>query len=231
MCGVVGKINYDGQPVSFSTLKGMTDAISHRGPDGEGHWFEKQVGFGHRRLAIIDLSEEASQPMVSSDQRYILTYNGEIYNFKELRCELEKKGYLFRSSSDTEVVLYSLIEWKEKALMKFNGMFALSFWDKKKGNLLLARDRYGIKPLYYSEEGNSLSFASEQKAILSQPNFDRTINRKALLEYFTFQNIFTDQTLIDGIKLLPAGYYGKIDLSKKNPQLKRTQYWGLSIIG
>ena len=225
MCGIVGKINYDGQPVSFSTLKGMTDAISHRGPDGEGHWCEKQVGFGHRRLAIIDLSEEASQPMVSSDQRYILTYNGEIYNFKELRCELEKKGYSFRSSSDTEVVLYSLIEWKEKALMKFNGMFALSFWDKKEGDLLLARDRYGIKPLYYSEEGNSLSFASEQKAILSQPNFDRTINRKALLEYFTFQNIFTDQTLIDGIKLLPAGYYGKIDLSKKNPQLKRTQYW------
>ena len=225
MCGIVGRINYDSQPVSFSTLKGMTDAISHRGPDGEGHWYEKQVGFGHRRLAIIDLSEEASQPMISSDQSYILTYNGEIYNFKELRSELEKKGYSFRSSSDTEVVLYSLIEWKEKALMKFNGMFALSFWDKKKGNLLLARDRYGIKPLYYSEEDNSLSFASEQKAILSQPNFDRTINRKALLEYFTFQNIFTDQTLIDGIKLLPAGYYGKIDLSKKNPQLKCTQYW------
>lgn len=225
MCGIVGKINYDGHPVSFSTLEAMTDAISHRGPDGEGHWHERGAGFGHRRLAIIDLSEEANQPMVSSDQRYILTYNGEIYNFKEIRHELQKKGYSFRSSSDSEVVLYSLVEWKEKALLKFNGMFALSFWDKKEKTLFLARDRYGIKPLYYSEEGNSLCFASEQKAILAQPNFDRSINRKALLEYFTFQNIFTDQTLISGIQLMPAGYYGKIDLRKKNPQLIRTQYW------
>lgn len=225
MCGIVGLINYDGLDVSFSSLKRMTDAISHRGPDGEGHWYEGGAGFGHRRLAIIDLSEEANQPMISSDQRYILTYNGEVYNFKEIRDELRTKGYSFQSSSDTEVVLYSLIEWKEKALLKFNGMFALSFWDKKEKNLLLARDRYGIKPLYYSEEGNSLCFASEQKAILAQPNFDRTINRKALLEYFTFQNIFTDQTLISGIQLMPAGYYGKIDLSKKSPQLIRTQYW------
>jgi asparagine synthase (glutamine-hydrolysing) len=225
MCGIVGKLNYDGQPVPPSTLKDMTDAISHRGPDGEGHWYEKQVGFGHRRLAIIDLSEEASQPMISSDQRYILTYNGEIYNFKEIRNELQKKGYSFRSSSDSEVVLYSLVEWKEKALLKFNGMFAFSFWDKKEKTLFLARDRYGIKPLYYSEEGNSLCFASEQKAILAQPNFDRTINRKALLEYFTFQNIFTDQTLISGIQLMPAGYYGKIDLRRKSPKLIRTQYW------
>jgi asparagine synthase (glutamine-hydrolysing) len=118
-----------------------------------------------------------------------------------------------------------LVEWKEKALLKFNGMFAFSFWDKKEKTLLLARDRYGIKPLYYSEEGNSLCFASEQKAILAQPNFDRTINRKALLEYFTFQNIFTDQTLINGINVMPAGFYGKIDLRKKSPKLIRTQYW------
>ena len=225
MCGIVGLINYDGLDVSFSSLKGMTDAISHRGPDGEGHWHEAGAGFGHRRLAIIDLSVEANQPMISSDQRYILTYNGEIYNFKEIRNELQKKGYSFRSSSDSEVVLYSLVEWKEKALLKFNGMFAFSFWDKKEKTLLLARDRYGIKPLYYSEEGNSFCFASEQKAILAQPNFDRTINRKALLEYFTFQNIFTDQTLINGINIMPAGFYGKIDLRKKSPKLTRTQYW------
>ena len=225
MCGIVGLINYDGLDVSFSSLKGMTDAISHRGPDGEGHWHEAGAGFGHRRLAIIDLTVEANQPMVSSDQRYVLTYNGEIYNFKEIRNELQKKGYSFRSSSDSEVVLYSLVEWKEKALLKFNGMFAFSFWDKKEKTLLLARDRYGIKPLYYSEEGNSLCFASEQKAILAQPNFDRTINRKALLEYFTFQNIFTDQTLINGINIMPAGFYGKIDLRKKSPKLIRTQYW------
>jgi asparagine synthase (glutamine-hydrolysing) len=225
MCGIVGLINYDGLDVSFSSLKGMTDAISHRGPDGEGHWHEAGAGFGHRRLAIIDLSVEANQPMISSDQRYILTYNGEIYNFKEIRNELQKKGYSFRSSSDSEVVLYSLVEWKEKALLKFNGMFAFSFWDKKEKTLLLARDRYGIKPLYYSEESNSFCFASEQKAILAQPNFDRTINRKALLEYFTFQNIFTDQTLINGINVMPAGFYGKIDLRKKSPKLIRTQYW------
>ena len=107
----------------------MTDIIQHRGPDGEGHWFEENIGIGHRRLAILDLSSAGHQPMLSSNKRWVLSYNGEIYNYKELRIELEAEGYSFKSNTDTEVVLYSLIHWKEKALIKFNGMFALALWD------------------------------------------------------------------------------------------------------
>ncbi len=225
MCGIAGRLNFDGASISLELLKKMTDAIAHRGPDDEGHWIEDGVGLGHRRLSIIDLSEDASQPMVSFDSRFVLSYNGEIYNFRKLRLELEEKGYSFKSNSDSEVVLYSLIEWNEDAILKFNGMFALSFWDRRDRTLLLARDRYGIKPLYYAEKDNSFFFASEQKAILSQPSFDKKINRKALLEYFTFQNIFTDQTLIEGVTLLPPGYCGKIDLRKNNPNFVRRQYW------
>ena len=225
MCGIVGQINFNKSPVSPVVLKKMTDSIRHRGPDGEGHWIEENIGLGHRRLSIIDLSPAGHQPMISSDHRYVLTYNGEIYNFRELRMELEAKGYWFRSKTDSEVVLYSLAEWGSDALLKFNGMFALAFWDRKEKRLLLARDRYGIKPLYYFIDGKSLIFGSEQKAILEQPCFDRVINKKALLEYFTFQNIFTDQTLLEGIHLLPPGHYSNLDLQKSDKSLKFTQYW------
>ena len=225
MCGIVGQINLDQSPVSPVVLKKMTDVIKHRGPDGEGHWIEKNVGLGHRRLSIIDLSPAGHQPMITSDHRYILTYNGEIYNFKELRTILEAKGYWFRSQADSEVVLYALAEWGSEALLKFNGMFALAFWDRKEKRLLLARDRYGIKPLYYFQDDKKVVFGSEQKAILEQPSFDRVINKKALLEYFTFQNIFTDQTLIEGIHILKPGHYATIELQKENKNLKFTQYW------
>jgi asparagine synthase (glutamine-hydrolysing) len=225
MCGIVGQLNFDQRPVSMSMLQKMTDVIKHRGPDGEGHWVEGNVGLGHRRLSIIDPSPAGHQPMISSDHRYVLTYNGEIYNFKELRDELEAKGYWFRSQTDTEVVLHALSEWGSDALLKFNGMFALAFWDRKEKKLLLARDRYGIKPLYYYQNNKKIVFGSEQKAILEQPSFDRVINKKALLEYFTFQNIFTDQTLLKGIHLLQPGHYATLDLQKSNKGLEFTQYW------
>jgi asparagine synthase (glutamine-hydrolysing) len=225
MCGIVGQLNFDNSPVSPVILKKMTDVIAHRGPDGEGHWIEESVGFGHRRLSIIDLSPAGHQPMISSDNRYVLTYNGEIYNFRELRTELQTKGYFFRSQTDSEVVLYSLAEWGSDAFLKFNGMFALAFWDRKEKKLLLARDRYGIKPLYYFQNEKKLVFGSEQKAILEQPAFDRQINKKALLEYFTFQNIFTDNTLLEGIHLLPPGHFACLDLFKKEKKLKFSQYW------
>ena len=173
MCGIVGQLNLDDTPVSSVILKRMTDVITHRGPDGEGHWIEKNIGLGHRRLSIIDLSSAGEQPMISSDHRYVLTYNGEIYNYSELRTELEKKGYSFRSQTDSEVALYAIAEWGRDALTKFNGMFALGFWDRKEKKLLLARDRYGIKPLYYFLDGKNLIFASEQKSILEQPSFDK----------------------------------------------------------
>ena len=225
MCGIAGLINLDNSPVPISVLQSMTEAIEHRGPDGEGHWIEGNVGLGHRRLSVIDLTIAGYQPMVSADHRYWLSYNGEVYNYKELRSELEKKGYWFRSQTDTEVVLNALSEWGPKALDKFNGMFALALWDRKERTLFLARDRYGVKPLYYSQQGNLFAFGSEQKAILSIPNFKRNIDKSALLEYFTFQNIFTERTLIEDIKLLPAGHYAYIDLNSAQPALKSTQYW------
>jgi asparagine synthase (glutamine-hydrolysing) len=226
MCGITGLINLRGESVSPVILKKMTDAIAHRGPDGEGHWIEGNVGLGHRRLAIIDLSPAGHQPMINADHRYVLSYNGEIYNYRELRTDLEAEGVWFRSQTDSEVVLYSLARWGTDALLKFNGMFALALWDRKEQTLLLARDRYGIKPLYYAQQGNTFAFGSEQKAITAQPAFHKKINKSALLEYFTFQNIFTDQTLLEDMHLLPAGHYARLTLSNApNAQLKRQQYW------
>lgn len=207
MCGITGLINLNGEPVSPVILKKMTDAIAHRGPDGEGQWIEGSVGLGHRRLAIIDLSPLGHQPMISADHRYILSYNGEVYNYRELRTELEAEGVWFRSQTDSEVVLYALARWGTAALLKFNGMFALALWDRKEYTLLLARDRYGIKPVYYSDQSGRFAFGSEQKAITAQPGFRRVLNKPALLEYFTFQNIFTDQTLLQDIRILPAGHF------------------------
>lgn len=225
MCGIAGIVHLDGAPISAVCLKQMTDAIAHRGPDGEGQWIEGNVGLGHRRLAIIDLSSAGHQPMLSEDSRYVLSYNGEVYNYLELRSELEMEGYRFRSNTDSEVVLYSLVEWGVASLLRFNGMFAFSFYDRKEKKLLLARDRYGIKPLYISQQGSIFAFGSEQKAILARNGFRRVLDRPALLEYFTFQNIFTDRTLLEDIQLLPAGNYAELDLSKKQPSLQRTQYW------
>ena len=226
MCGVTGVINLNGEPVSPVTLKWMTDAIAHRGPDGEGQWVEENVGIGHRRLAIIDPRPAGHQPMISVDHRYALTYNGEIYNYLDLRADLEAEGYWFRSQTDSEVVLNSLAEWGTEALLKFNGMFALALWDRREKKLLLARDRYGIKPLYYAKQDNYFSFGSEQKAILAQPSFRRKLNKPALLEYFTFQNIFTDQTLLEDIHLLPAGHYATLDTTiSSDCKLQIKQYW------
>ena len=223
MCGITGLINLNGAPVSPVILQKMTDAIVHRGPDGEGHWIESNVGLGHRRLAIIDLSPAGHQPMISTDHRYILSYNGEIYNFRELRTELEAAGYWFRSKTDSEVVLHALAHWGTDALLKFNGMFALALWDRKEKTLLLARDRYGIKPLYYARQGNTFAFGSEQKAITAQPGFNRRLDKSALLEYFTFQNIFTDQTLLEDIHILKAGHYAT--LNTQSSAFVSQQYW------
>jgi asparagine synthase (glutamine-hydrolysing) len=225
MCGITGLINLDGAPVSPVILQKMTDAIAHRGPDGEGHWIEEGVGFGHRRLAIIDLSPAGHQPMISADHRYVISYNGEVYNYRELRAELEAAGYWFRSKTDTEIVLHAFAHWGSDALLRFNGMFALAILDRKEKTLLIARDRYGIKPLYYARQGKVFSFGSEQKAITAMPGFRRLLDKAALLEYLTFQNIFTDRTLLEDVKLLPAGHFAQIDLDHSDTHLKLTRYW------
>ncbi|MCB1507475.1 MAG: asparagine synthase (glutamine-hydrolyzing) [Hyphomicrobiaceae bacterium] len=225
MCGIAGLIHFDRAPVAPPALKAMSDAIAHRGPDGEGHWIEDGVGLAHRRLAIIDLSALAHQPMMSASGRFVLTYNGEIYNFRELRLELETLGYGFRSQSDTEVLLAALEAWGPDALARINGMFAFVLYDRTERTLLLARDRYGIKPLYIHSDGKRLAFASEQKALLAAPGFARVLDREALAEYFTFQNIFTDRTLLKGVSMLPAGHFARLDLKETAPALEVRQYW------
>lgn len=225
MCGIVGVISLKGDGISPVLLRAMTDSLAHRGPDGEGHWIHENIGIGHRRLAIIDLSPLGHQPMASADSRYVLTFNGMIYNHREIRVELEARGHRFRSSSDTEVVLNSLIEWGPEALKRFNGMFAIGFYDSTERRLLLARDRYGIKPLYVSRQGDMFAFGSEQKAILARSNFVRKLDKPALTEYFTFQNILSERTLLEDIELFPAGHYGVLDLRSTSPKLALTQYW------
>lgn len=225
MCGIAGIFNLNGEPVSPVLLRKMTDAIAHRGPDGEGFYMDSFIGLGHRRLAIIDLSPAGHQPMATHSNNYVITYNGEVYNFQELRTELEALGHQFRSQSDTEVVLYAYKQWGAQCLDKFNGHFAFAIWDKTLQSLFLARDRYGTKPLYYTFAGPYFIFASEQKAILTHPAVKREIDLEALLEYFTFQNIFTDRTLLKGITLFPAGSFARLSLAATERALRFTPYW------
>ena len=167
MCGIAGILNFNREPVAHNQIKAMTDILIHRGPDGEGQYIDQNVGLGHRRLAIIDLSLAGHQPMQTRNGRFIITYNGEVYNFKELRMQLEVLGYQFHSNTDTEVVLYAYAEWGHKSLNKLNGMFAFAIWDTKNKRLFLARDRDGIKPLYYHLSDKGIIFSSETKAIIA----------------------------------------------------------------
>jgi asparagine synthase (glutamine-hydrolysing) len=228
MCGIAGLLLGDGRAPSPVTLKRMTDAIAHRGPDGEGSFIDGPCGLGHRRLAIIDLSPGGHQPMATEDGRYVLTYNGEVYNFNELRVQLEALGHRFHSRSDSEVVLKSLAQWGPRAVERFNGLFALALWDKRERSLLLVRDRYGIKPLYYSLQGNALAFGSEVKAILASGLAQSRMDRAALLEYMTFQNFFTDRTLFQGVQLLPAGSYAVVKEQGGRLTMSVERYWDYS---
>lgn len=227
MCGLTGIFNVNGEPVSPVILRKMTDAIKHRGPDGEGFYTDSFIGLGHRRLAIIDLSPLGHQPMITSDGNYVLIFNGEIYNFQELRIELEARGHQFHSRSDSEVVLHAYVEWGEKALDRFNGMFAFAIWDRKRQELFIARDRFGVKPMYYGLFGSVFLFGSEVKAILQHPAYKTEIDKNALMEYFTFQNIFSSRTLFAGVSLLPAGSYLRIALGSMDLQ-QPTRYWDYS---
>jgi asparagine synthase (glutamine-hydrolysing) len=200
----------------------MTEAIAHRGPDGKGYYIDRAVGLGHRRLAIIDLSPAGHQPMSTEDGRFVISYNGEVYNFRELRVELEAMGHKFNSQTDSEVVLKAFAHWGCKSLLKFNGMFAFAVWDKKKQELTLARDRYGIKPLYFSRVGDTFLFGSEIKAILANGCISAAMDKEGLMEYFTFQNFFTNRTLFKDISILPAGTYMTIGM---NGTARPVQYW------
>jgi asparagine synthase (glutamine-hydrolysing) len=205
VCGISGYLNLTGAPASQDLIGRMTNAVRHRGPDGEGTLVEGPIALGHRRLAILDLSPTGQQPMQGSSGRFVISYNGEVYNFENLRKELQLLGHRFRSTSDTEVVLAAWEEWGNRAVNRLNGMFAFALWDRELRELTLVRDRYGIKPLYYAERDGCFLFGSEVKALLTHPACTARLDKEALVEYLTFQNFFTDRTLFEGIRMLPAG--------------------------
>jgi asparagine synthase (glutamine-hydrolysing) len=223
MCGIAGLLVPRGadKAPDEATLRRMADAIAHRGPDGAGVWIEDGVGLAHRRLAIIDLSERAAQPMVSPSGRFVIVFNGEIYNYRELRAPLVEAGVRFRSASDTEVLLALLDRDGIGALGALNGMFAFAAWDRRERVLHLARDRFGVKPLYYRHGPGGVAFGSEIKAILAA-GAPCVMDAEALREYLTFQNFFTRRTLFKDIHLLPNGT--RLEISADGT-MRETRYW------
>ena len=223
MCGITGIYNLDGKKVAEKVLTEMTKAIAHRGPDGEGFFFDNSVGLGHRRLAILDTSSKGAQPMISHNKRWIIVFNGCIYNYLELKRKLQKKGHKFISTCDTEVLVEGIDENGIDFLKELNGMFALAAWDKKTRTLYLGRDRFGVKPLYYWFNGRSIVFASEIKAILKHPSYKISVNLEALNQYFTFQNVFGFYTLFSGINMLPPANTLKITAQTRN--IEHNAWW------
>ena len=222
MCGVAGLLNFDGERASAKLLDRMGESIRHRGPDDDGVFTEGALGLASRRLAIIDLSPAGHQPMSTPDGRFVMVYNGELYNFRELKPELEALGHRFRSSGDSEVALAAFAQWDTAAIARFNGMFALAIWDRQRHRLVLARDRYGVKPLYYAASERRLLFASEVKAFLQHPDFSVGVDPETLLEYFTFQNVLTDRTLFRDVRMLPAGSFAVIEADGRT---RLETYW------
>ncbi|MEO0248352.1 MAG: asparagine synthase (glutamine-hydrolyzing), partial [candidate division WOR-3 bacterium] len=203
-------------------LSRMMDLLDHRGPDGGGAYCSGNVGLGHRRLSIIDLST-GHQPMCNEDRTVWVVYNGEIYNFRELRAALEAKGHRFQSQSDTEVIIHSYEEWGADSVERLRGMFAFALWDERRGMLCLARDRVGVKPLYYINTGSSLVFASEMKAILADPSVERRINPSAVDRFFTYGYLPGTETLLEGIYKLEPGHY----MTVMDGRIAKKQYWDL----
>lgn len=211
MCGVAGIYSYNihGPAVSPHELRLMRDHMLSRGPDGAGEWYSQanRAGLAHRRLSIIDLDERAGQPMISSSGRYVISFNGEIYNYRELKRNLERKGYRFRTTSDTEVILHLFAEKGEKMLEDLRGMFAIAIWDDSEGTLFLARDPYGIKPLYYSDDGFAIRIASQVKALLAGGAIPQRLEPAGLVGFYLFGSIPEPFTLYEGIRALPASTY------------------------
>lgn len=226
MCGIVGLASTS--PIGDrSLLVRMRDTLTHRGPDGTGLWWsgDGRVGLGHRRLAIIDLSPAGSQPMVDSSGGCSITFNGEIYNYRDLRHELEGKGHAFRTASDTEVLLEAYREWGVECLSHVNGMFAFGIYDQHKQSLFLARDRAGEKPLFYCRAGGRLAFASELKALMADRAFPRVLDREALEFYLTYGYVPGTRCLLRGVEKLLPGHAMTLDLSSDS--VRGWRYWAL----
>lgn len=238
MCGIAGALSLGADPATSAVARSgagdlaalvaaMTGTLRHRGPDASGVVDCGPVALGHTRLAIIDLSERGAQPMRSADGRWVLTYNGEVYNFRELRAQLQAQGRRFRSDSDTEVVLQAWAQWGPDCLKRFNGMFAFAIWDTHEQRLILARDRFGIKPLYWSRQQASFLFGSEIKALMAAPGFERRISAQGLVEYLAFGNALQSRTLFDGCHKLDAGCWLEIGATTDfEPRIR--PYWTLA---
>lgn len=225
MCGIVGIASKSGDNnIPAGLVEKMNDLISHRGPDGSGIFFGEGFSMGHKRLSIIDLAGGA-QPMLNSDQSIVVSYNGEIYNYRTLRDQLEKEGHRFRTESDTEVLLHGYEQWGMDLVMELEGMFAFALWEKNKRRLILARDRLGVKPLYWTLVNDQLIFASEIKSILACPNVERRANPDAISSYLTFRQSVGDQTFFQGIERLSPGHY----LIFENGLLKKIKYFELPL--
>ncbi len=223
MCGITGIYNRNGKNVDELSLKRMTAMLSHRGPDNEGFYKDRDIGLGHRRLSIIDLSESAKQPMSNENGSVWLVFNGCIYNYIELQSFLKSKGHIFKTKTDAEVILHAYEEFGVDCLQRFNGMFAIAIWDCKQKSLFLARDRIGIKPLYYSIGPDKILFASEIKSILEYDNFKKTPELDAIYDYLSFQFSLGDATFFKGIKKLKPAHY--LVITKDN--VKSARYWDI----
>ncbi len=232
MCGITGIVGHHiNNPTYHSAIKKMNEAIAHRGPNSEGLWNDEHCFLGHRRLSIIDLSEAGNQPFISQDGRYILVYNGELYNYMDIKHELQRAEhgtkhlpYIFKTDTDTEVLLAAYIRWGIDCVNRFNGMFAFSIWDTVEQKLVIARDRMGIKPLYYHFKDNVLSFASEIRAIIHSGLIDKKINLKSVAEYLQYATVHAPNTILQDVFMLMPGHA----LELKDGELKIHQYWNIN---
>ncbi|MFC1825836.1 asparagine synthase (glutamine-hydrolyzing) [Thermodesulfobacteriota bacterium] len=223
MCGICGKLDFDGKYVEEALIDQMASTLAHRGPDDKGTYVNGSVGLGHRRLSVIDLSDAAHQPMGNEDGTVWIVFNGEIYNFLDLKKALLKKGHLFRSNSDTEVILHLYEDQGPECVTKLRGMFAFAIWDNRKKSLFLARDRVGKKPLFYYLDDNCLIFASEIKAILQDDAVTRAPDYSAIYHYLTYQCVPAPFSAFEGIKKLPPAHY----LICRDGKVKLKRYWKL----
>jgi len=223
MCGVCGELRFDGHPANLGAIQRMTARLERRGPDHGGSYSDGPLGFGHRRLAIIDLSAHANQPMVDQELGLSLVFNGTIYNYPELRRELLEKGYHFFSQGDSEVIIKAFHAWGEACVERLHGMFAFAIWDQQRKQLFLARDRLGIKPLYYSADRNRFRFASNTQALLSGGGVDTDIDPLGLHHQFTLHGVIpAPNTILKGVRKLAPGHCLSIDM---RGQLNQRSYW------
>jgi len=227
MCGIAGKFNFDSaNPIDRERLSAMTSVIAHRGPDADGFYVGEGIGLGHRRLSIIDLST-GDQPLANENGTIWIVFNGEVYNFAEIRAELEAHGHWFRTHSDTEVIVHAYEQWGDRAVDRFRGMFAFALWDEPKRRLLLVRDRLGVKPLYYSATAAGVTFGSEIKALLEDPDVPRGWSPEALDAYLALQYVPSPQTMYSGIFKLPAAHL----LVAERGRVSVRRYWDLPFTG